>query len=856
MLRTHTATPSLHAVALRYIRSFLLRDAAWSLDMLARLSVLEGAAGVAPGKWLAQRERGFASALDHFGPNLASGWSSATDRGLYDQAVSVASKMLRNVSWTDGEELVQDMVSHSSSATGPKRQRVFYSIGESLRSHDRDLGDGKIAPDSTLVRGRLVHWVENAARDVISAWHTKNVQPSGGDVERERATPPLTDSERDNLLLLALQSPGGAGADIRRIIDHLIDHHFSQSERAVVRLFLEKISHPKYRSPSAMKEMVRTFHVDKWFTQAFNLVRREIMDSTGISPQRLTNILGSDAAKVFAFLTNVVAEDSRIKSTLSDLSEEIEMVEPGFGHRVGSGKELLVALVGELLAALPGDLRAETMPIDDRSSALGDFFEKDQYGEWGQQSLPLSEFSRGPTPLYAAQKTAAREERRRVPMLRQLAQTALLHPQWRRDLVPLVQLGALSRDRVAHRTIPLRRAVIETAFATNDATLRRELIRIVSAHDAKPPEADTLRGRIASLLRRAKYSPTFLKWVENQKFKNPDTNNDVSFHSLPAAEQGKVYDQWATHRKEWAQQHKPEGLSKKTLLTPEKFDEVEKGNLLWVSWSPKMLYKVVDRSKSPGGKAMLDCVLVDPKDPSKDGERRTLHRSSVENDKYEIHLMPEAEDPEAPEASPDESESKGEASPVDKPKGKHADRKELSGRSRKSLSDQTHVNDSLRKLLLPEGLDELHRQHAEESLKEPTYQLLSIVHDNTAKAIKDPQGKYMKALNKRGYSAEVVQALNKALESKLAETKGRKYSKAVLDVANQHDLEGEDADELYEFKHGRPRHGRPLQPQELMQRFLQKASPETRERMKGMPVADFMAMYNAIMADEDEAAVA
>jgi hypothetical protein len=37
-----------------------------------------------------------------------------------------------------------------------------------------------------------------------------------------------------------------------------------------------------------------------------------------------------------------------------------------------------------------------------------------------------------------------------------------------------------------------------------------------------------------------------------------------------------------------------------------------------------------------------------------------------------------------------------------------------------------------------------------------------------------------------------------------------------------------------------------------MQKFLAKAKPETKERMQGMAIDDFMVMYKAIMADEDE----
>lgn len=395
------ATPeSVNAVATRYIRAVCVRQAAWNMDMLARLSVLEGAAGVTPGKWIAQRERGFASALEHFGPNLAAAWTSATDRGLYDQAVSVANHALRDTASMDGEELVQELITHSTSAAGPKRQRVFYSIGEILRSHEADLLSGKIIPQSPLVRGNISRWVENAARDVLTSWREKNVRPFSsqpGATGPHPATHSISDDERDNLLLLALQSPGGSGSELRRIIDALIDRSFTQTERPIVRLFLEKIAHPKYRSPAAMKELVKQFKIDKWFTQAFNLVRREIMTETGITPQRLTNILGSDAAKVFRFMTDVVGKDTRVKAVLTELAEDIELLEPGSGQRVASdqGRALLMALLG--------DLAASVEPIAPPSS-LREFFEKDQFGDWSQQAQPSTQFSRGPAELRVASR--------------------------------------------------------------------------------------------------------------------------------------------------------------------------------------------------------------------------------------------------------------------------------------------------------------------------------------------------------------------------------------------------------------------------------------------------------------------
>jgi hypothetical protein len=389
---------SVNAVARIYLRAMLVRQAAWNMDMLARLSVLEGAAGVPPGKWIASRERGFAAANDHFGPNLAVAWTSASDRGLYDHAVSVANHALRNSASMDGDELVQELITYSTSSSGPKRQKVFYSIGENLRAHDRELSDGKITPESPLVRGRLVHWVENAARDILRSKSEKTTHPfsSRPGAPEVSTTHALTHDEKDNLLLLALQSPGGSGSELRRTIDALIDHHFTATERPIVRLFLEKISHPKYRSPETMREMVVKFDANKWFTQAYNLVRREIMESTGISPQRLTNILGSDAAKVFHFMTNVVGKDSRVRSVLEELSEEIEMLEPGAGHRMASK-------VTEEFRELLGDDVIDLMPREPHS-VVRDYFEKDQFDNWNQQTQPSTQFSRGPAELRVASR--------------------------------------------------------------------------------------------------------------------------------------------------------------------------------------------------------------------------------------------------------------------------------------------------------------------------------------------------------------------------------------------------------------------------------------------------------------------
>lgn len=71
---------------------------------------------------------------------------------------------------------------------------------------------------------------------------------------------------------------------------------------------------------------------------------------------------------------------------------------------------------------------------------------------------------------------------------------------------------------------------------------------------------------------------------------------------------------------------------------------------------------------------------------------------------------------------------------------------------------------------------------------------------------------------------------------------------------DKHKLTEDDADEVLAFKKAKPPSGIPLSDAQLLQRFLQKASPETKKRMMGPPkisAADFKAMYAAIMDDEE-----
>lgn len=79
----------------------------------------------------------------------------------------------------------------------------------------------------------------------------------------------------------------------------------------------------------------------------------------------------------------------------------------------------------------------------------------------------------------------------------------------------------------------------------------------------------------------------------------------------------------------------------------------------------------------------------------------------------------------------------------------------------------------------------------------------------------------------------------------------KKWHADVHQTMLKHNLLDTDADQLKTFKGNKPSKGTPISDQVLMQRFLAKAKPETKERMKGMSVADFKLMYAAINSDEE-----
>ena len=204
------------------------------------------------------------------------------------------------------------------------------------------------------------------------------------------------------------------------------------------------------------------------------------------------------------------------------------------------------------------------------------------------------------TLMKHAERQAGAKKKKVAAMLYEIVKLALDEPEHREVVMPLIRLAR--EGRVAAESFDIRSAVIRAAYEASSPTARVALVRAVTAADERVatasvesavPDDDVVmtwgeyarlvrvaytttsgdrKHQILGILKEAKYSPGFLKWVENQVFHHPETGNKVKFVSLPPKEQQKIHAQWKQGKKEWAQKFKPEGLSEETLLTPEKVD--------------------------------------------------------------------------------------------------------------------------------------------------------------------------------------------------------------------------------------------------------------------------------------------
>jgi hypothetical protein len=182
------------------------------------------------------------------------------------------------------------------------------------------------------------------------------------------------------------------------------------------------------------------------------------------------------------------------------------------------------------------------------------------------------------------------------------------------------------------------------------------------------------------------------------------------------------------------------------------------------------------------------------------------------------------------------------------PTGKHKNRPALRGKPKNKLSDKSNFGSHsfVQSMLLPSSLSGDEKKKMQKQLEDSTYKDWVDHHKRLHFAKANPDHPVVKEFLE-DHTMEDIDHLTHAIGRHLQDVHGRQYHSDVLKQANKYDLEAEDADELRTWALHHPGEHKPMG--DVRDRFLKHAKPETRKRVEGMDVADFVEMYLAIMKD-------
>lgn len=143
-------------------------------DLMFRLSILEGAAGVAPGSWSDHPNRGLVKAMDTYGgAGLDDAWLSRKDQGVYRYLLKMAASTLRSSGIEGVSELGADeILTNSFLGLGRKsgsKKRVLYAVGKSLSDK---IWEGEETPMEVAV-GKAKSYIRNSVLNEIKTYRRR-----------------------------------------------------------------------------------------------------------------------------------------------------------------------------------------------------------------------------------------------------------------------------------------------------------------------------------------------------------------------------------------------------------------------------------------------------------------------------------------------------------------------------------------------------------------------------------------------------------------------------------------------------------------------------------------------------------
>lgn len=208
----------------RVAREVLANTMAAGLGTFALLSAAEGFLGLDPGQLVRMPPRQAIAEAQKRGVNI-----NPTEGG---SLASKLSRMLDKITSTihaavSGEDLFQDMVVGSTSPTTPKRARVFYSIGESLRHKGSDF-----AP--SVIMSMAANSGKQRALDQAKRKPTTSLDAPLGDGSRSSLLDTLADDQDLDQIF-----QGNPTSKLREVAEHVVEAIKNQDMKRALDLWLD-----------------------------------------------------------------------------------------------------------------------------------------------------------------------------------------------------------------------------------------------------------------------------------------------------------------------------------------------------------------------------------------------------------------------------------------------------------------------------------------------------------------------------------------------------------------------------------------------------------------------------------------
>jgi len=282
-----------------------------TLDLMFRLSMLEGAAGVTPGSWSDNPSRGLDQATDHYSvSDVDPDWLSTRDQGVYRYLLRMTQAILRSSGLEGVSDLSADEILINAymglARSGGTKKRVLYEAGKALAA---GINSGVESP-MKAAGGKAKVYIRNKALDEIKTYRRKrdryriDIGEEGSVEDRGIRDERIWDKSRGEYFTQVLFDPS----------DRL-----GQQIRRWVRDFLGKVRGSKY--------------LQAWFDMSLEARRpvsqRDVANVFGVAPTGLGRYFKPGLKKL---------QDAFWRTDYAELLEDNFFAE---GGRVASNRKLI-----------------------------------------------------------------------------------------------------------------------------------------------------------------------------------------------------------------------------------------------------------------------------------------------------------------------------------------------------------------------------------------------------------------------------------------------------------------------------------------------------------------------------------